>query len=427
MFVVVAICIAIALLSAAAGCALYTHSRRRSRGIASAVDPQPSGPISAPQLDVRRGELTDARGHGLRSAQIDRSPESVERGALDVLQAEASDSAFNESPPRSPATVVFTDAQVAASRDIEQERHRRWEAHSLKLMKRDAIRYREDDDLDRGKQLGIGGQGAVYELVASGNQVAKYWATPLSHTPREFEELVHKRADIDSVISDYPIHLCWPDSPIRNGETLIGYTMPMIAERFYFEMRIGPVTKTKLRELQHAIPRHPAANPYPFIVEDDDRIELVYLTGLFLEAMHRNDIAYGDFSWMNFTFSVDPVEICVLDFDSSRIQGSLHFARDLPLHSPDWEDPQLHAPFVARPDSDRYKFALFAYRMLVAKDLSSTIDCARISDWMIDSTTRTMGDLWSRSLGEGGTRPQISEWLWCLKRMRQSGAASTRP
>ncbi|AKE89438.1 hypothetical protein AAT18_09555 [Rhodococcus aetherivorans] len=195
--------------------------------------------------------------------------------------------------------------------------------------------------------------------------------------------------------------------------------MPRIGGQFYFEMQFGSVTKKHARELQHAIPRKQGAMPFPFEVDDRQRLDLVYLVAVFLHGMHKNDIVYGDFSWMNFTFSLDPVELCVLDLDSSRVQGSLPFTRSLPLDSPNWEDPQWQGSVVVRMDSDRYKFAIFAYRMLVAKSLDAEIDPERAEEWGHDTGSTMLSGLWSRAMGAAGTRPPLLQWVAALEQARR--------
>ncbi|WP_157179981.1 MULTISPECIES: hypothetical protein [Rhodococcus] len=310
------------------------------------------------------------------------------------------------------------DLAKSAAREHARQRRQRAEERRRKLLLRGGIQYEDDANLEREQQLGAGGQGAVYGLVDNTGQVAKYWVVPLTRGAREFEELVHRRTDVGAAVSGHPIHLCWPASPVRRDGELIGYTMPRIGGQFYFEMTFGSVTKKHARELQHAIPRKQGAVPFPFEVDDQQRLELVYLVAVFLDGMHRNDIIYGDFSWMNFTFSLDPVELCVLDFDSSRVQGSLPFTRSLPLDSPNWEDPQWLGSVLVRMDSDRYKFALFAYRMLVARSLDAEIDPDRAAEWGRATGSTMLRGLWSRAMGVAGTRPPLSQWVAALEQVR---------
>jgi len=407
MVLVLSICVAIVLILVSAVGFFVLRKRRRTHGAAPTHvdDPLSFGAPSArgwqdgPQPDSSWAENYE------RSQQV---------------YGMVYPSGVQESAPRA----ALATPEGSAAQEHARQRRFRDRARQEKLRERPEIRYEDEADLNRGKQLGAGGQGAVYKLIENDTRVAKYWTVPLSKGLPELEELVHRRADVERATVQHPISLCWPENPIRKEGLLTGYTMPKIAEKFYFEQTFGPVTKQHLRELQHAIPRNSAV-PYPFHVGDDDRVELVYLVAVFLDALHSNDVVYGDFSWMNFTFSVDPIELCVLDFDSSRVLGSLPFTRNLPIDSPDWEDPESPGSAVVRIDSDRYKFALFAYRMLVAKDLNSEIDSEWANRSRSHSRIEPLRDLWIRSMGPAGTRPQVAEWVRALEPLRSE--PSTQP
>lgn len=412
MVLVVAIAAAAVVLLVVVGALVRRRRRWRNKGM-----------VLAPEFQTRDHALASQAEPGYAEMSHDDwwesdffSDKSLEPLRSEPAQAPEHPTRSWEAMPSERSEPV--DLTKSAARELARLRRQRAEERRRKLLLRGGIQYEDDASLEREQQLGAGGQGAVYGLVDNTGQVAKYWDLPLTRGTREFEELVHRRTDVEAEVSGHPIHLCWPESPVRRGGELIGYTMPRIGGQFYFEMTFGSVTKKHARELQHAIPRKQGAVPFPFEVDDRQRLELVYLVAVFLDGMHRNDLVYGDFSWMNFTFSLDPVELCVLDFDSSRVQGSLPFTRSLPLDSPNWEDPQWHGSIVVRMDSDRYKFALFAYRMLVAKSLDAEIDPDRAAEWGRDTGSAVLSGLWSRAIGAAGTRPPMSQWVAALEQIR---------
>lgn len=156
----------------------------------------------------------------------------------------------------------------------------------------------------------------------------------------------------------------------------------------------------------------------PFIVDDEQRAQLLWLVARFLDAMHCEGIAYGDISWDNFSFQFDPkVRLSVYYFESTRAIGSRAMIIVPTVNPANWHDPEAPGE-PASFDTDRYKFALLAYRMLVSKTLDARIDSAQIPKHLAtfnDRQVRHMRRLWIRAAGERGTRPTIHEWLWALE------------
>ena len=277
---------------------------------------------------------------------------------------------------------------------------------------RPARRDREADavSVTAGAELGSGGQGRIYEIVGDPNRVLKAFNAPIPAAEEDLDAILRVLDRVAGDLSGLPIALCRPERAVTDRHYLMGYVMRRIESQFFFTSSWGRLTKRLPRELQYAIPRQ-SAFQMP-AVKPDDMLALVRLVARFLDAMHRHDLVYGDISWTNFTFALDPVRLCVHDFDSTRRLGGDAFTAQPPLDTIDWDDPEVSDAPVATLDSDRYKFALLAYRMLAVEDLSARLDPDKAA-----ATTAQRSDLqhlWRRAAGRTGTRPQLAEWLPAL-------------
>jgi hypothetical protein len=264
--------------------------------------------------------------------------------------------------------------------------------------------------LSPGAALGQGGQGTVRDLPGE-NRVIKTYAHPISGGVSDFERFASGGSELRQRLAGTRVDIAWPEDPVVHGDALHGYCMAKIPDRFYFEFE----SRRRLRTLQFAVPRESAFR-LPFDVPDRVRLELVRHVAVFLADMHACDLVYGDLSWTNFAFSLDPTEISVHDFDSSRRVGAGSFTRAAAAQTVDWADPHEPNPRVASLDGDRYKFALLSYRLLVSRDLTSAIDPDEVGrlGLLPRSRIRALSTLWIRASLGRGQRPQLGEWVSAL-------------
>lgn len=266
----------------------------------------------------------------------------------------------------------------------------------------------------RGKAIGKGGQGAVYELDDDPSRVEKWFGRTIPGVEEDFEQLIAVGAKIREPLAGLPIDFCWPEEALIDSG-LAGYVMPRLDSRYYFAH--GDQGRNRLRTLAYAVPRA-SAFTFPFTVSDGDRVVLVQLVAAFLESMHTAGVVYGDLSWENFSFdTTSEPRLAVYDIDSSRILGSRSFTRQPPASTPDWDDPMAPDLPVATLDADRYKFALLAFRLLVARNLDGRIAPAQIAGTVpgfSPADSHQLKALWSRAAGPEGTRPQLAEWTRIL-------------
>lgn len=237
----------------------------------------------------------------------------------------------------------------------------------------------------------------------------KTFAQPIDRAAEGFERVRTRGLDVINMLGTDDYALCIPREARIEGGCLVGYVMPKLPPEFYFDVATGRGKPRRTeRSLSWALPRT-SAFTIPFIVTDADRLALVKLIARWLHAMHEHDLVYGDLSWANLAFSVDQKpRIAVFDFDQTRVVGDRAFTGMPPAHTVDWNDP-FTPDGPATIDTDRYKFALLAFRMLVSKDLHSDID----PDTAGDRPARVRS-LWRRACGPWGTRPSLAEWVEAL-------------
>lgn len=267
----------------------------------------------------------------------------------------------------------------------------------------------------RGLQLGAGGQGRVHELHGRPHLVIKEFDKPIPNAFGEFVALVDSHGAVKDRLTGARVDLCWPLEVQREGGAVTGYVMPRMPEQYYF-ITDRRHTRTE-RSLDWAIKR-PAALNLPFDVTDHHRFLLTLQVAYFLEAMHANGLVYGDISWRNFSFQIEPeVRISVHDFDSARIIGRPAPTRSPAVDTIDWNDPEvLHYPVCF--DTDRYKFALLAYRLMVSRTLYDRIDPTQVHEGLLGlelRQVRHIRSLFIRANGPQGTRPTILEWIRSLE------------
>lgn len=275
---------------------------------------------------------------------------------------------------------------------------------------------RRHTGLTAGSQLGDGGgQGTVHDVPGHPELVIKTFDQRVPGAVSLFEQIIEFGPGMRDAVGS-GIDLCWPLEPRGTGLTLEGYVMPRLKPEFYFDIPNARRTTRRERSLDWAV-RTAAGFQVPFSTTDADRLELLRLFTRWLGAMHERQLVYGDISWKNFSFSVAPVRLAVYDFDQTRVVGVASFTRRRPAETVDWEDAS--APIgPATLDTDRYKYALLAFRLLVSRDLGSRLDenavPAKLPGFDLVQTAR-MRALWRRAAGRWGTRPTVAEWAAVLR------------
>lgn len=147
-----------------------------------------------------------------------------------------------------------------------------------------------------------------------------------------------------------------------------------------------------------------AALPGGGLTDGLDRLELVRLVGIGLQALHAAEVVTGGVTLDVFAFAVGPrPSVRLLRPDRLRRIGAEQLVAD-------------HRTWGRRFDDDRFEFAMVAHQLLIGGQpvaSPSDLDELRITG-LLPSQCRDLARLWSRALDEPGSRPQVSEWMEVL-------------
>lgn len=209
---------------------------------------------------------------------------------------------------------------------------------------------------------------------------------PLALLDETFADLSAGRAQVEDVLGTEPVSVGWPRST-PDGPWL---EIPRPDERFCDST--GDV-----RTLQSALPDGGLTDAL-------DRLELVRLLGIGLQALHTAEMVTGGVSLAAYAFTLEPrPALCLLRPDLLRRIGGEQLVADA-------------GTWGRRFDEDRYEFAVLAHQLLVSGRPDARIqvmDDVRIAGlrrWQCQGLER----LWSRASREPGTRPQMTEWMEVL-------------
>ena len=156
----------------------------------------------------------------------------------------------------------------------------------------------------------------------------------------------------------------WPRAVVEEQGTVVGLLMPLIAQEFFFEVtdQVTGETTTKLRDLQWLI-ASPAQLTQSGVQDVDETDRLVLLTRLVydLARLHKQDWIYGDLSFKNAAFTVNPPRMILLGCDGA---ADLHDPLRKQAHSLGWDPPECAQGGEQDKATDVYKLGLAILRCL---------------------------------------------------------------
>ncbi|WP_027345046.1 hypothetical protein [Hamadaea tsunoensis] len=267
------------------------------------------------------------------------------------------------------------------------------------------------DQLVVGDLLDRGGQGEIWELSNSPDQVFKRYFLPNVNGPA-LEDLVRFPSGLPEHERSLLLNTtAWPECATIEGGRVVGFLMPRAPERFTAATITGG---RRLRELQYLLyePKPIWGDIQP--ADADDRIAIARLFVDLMAILHRHGVVLGDISMRNVLWcgGDEPAGIFVLDCDSSR---RLTMPPVLPqANTTDWDDP-AGKPGVADIESDRYKTALFVGRVLAREAYVRPGAELTLLSGIPDEIAATVVKTFAKAATADRTaRPDIEEWRLAL-------------
>jgi hypothetical protein len=220
-------------------------------------------------------------------------------------------------------------------------------------------------------------------------------------------------------------YTAWPRELVEDDTgTVCGFLMPLVRDEFFCELIAVDTGQRsrKPREMQWLIARESTIQAAEVDLRELDGTERLFLVSqlaYIISWLHHKKWCFGDLSFKNVAFALDPPQIMLLDCDGAadlgnpgRVQGNTPF----------WEPPKKLAPpgaLAGQPAlqdevTDSYKLGLAILRCLTPGNGASTSRNPDRFDHQLDSEGVTLvGDALS---GERAGHPAAKELYSYLRK-----------
>ena len=268
--------------------------------------------------------------------------------------------------------------------------------------------------LQRGVELGAGGEGWVYRVHGQPEPTAfKKYKDPRRVDPFALKTLVDLPGQLQpSERERLHQQTAWPRARVYDKGKLSGFLMREIPGQFMAPNSAG---KMKKRELQYLLyPRVPLwGNIIPAGgVSTQTRINVAREFIGLVTLLHSRTLVIGDVSSLNLLWTGtdgQPVTIFLIDCDGIRSLGEAPVSRQ--LDTPGWRDYQ-QPPTGPDLDTDRYKLALVVGRTLSCQaELYPEKHPLALPADVPDRMADRIRTLWKQAAGPYGQRPDAKQWL----------------
>ncbi|MFV2178998.1 hypothetical protein ACFHW2_22775 [Actinomadura sp. LOL_016] len=262
-------------------------------------------------------------------------------------------------------------------------------------------------DLAPGRELGVGGQGKVYELrgALTGHVFKEYVLSGVDGAA--LKRLVDLPARLSGPDRDALLRqAAWPLARVLDGGAVKGFVMRVVPRAFWGNAATGP----RLRELQYLLYR-----PKPMWgdiapPDADGRLRVARNTAGLFRLLHGHGLIVGDVSMKNLLWS-PAGEVFLLDCDGVRELGERPVLPQ--THTPDWNDPR-EPPTGPELDTDRYKLALLVARVLTRTHALRPGDEVGCVPGLPDRVVAEVTARFAEAGRARGLRPDAAQWARAL-------------
>jgi hypothetical protein len=265
--------------------------------------------------------------------------------------------------------------------------------------------------LQLGAEIGIGGQGRVFEVAGSTRLVYKQYHNPGLIRGPAMTRLVRLRQRCRPVDRSWlDSHFAWPMCRVLSAGTITGFVMRRAERGFTWEDSTG---QRRLAELQYLI--RPPKRPWRRIAQPspEQRRRLAFAVADLTRRLHEWNVIVGDISDANLLWTVRPSpDVYVIDCDGLRIRGEDPILEQ--ADTPEWHDP-LQRSRVPGLDADLYKTALAIARILCRDPEVRPGERLVFRPGTLGHREGLVRDLFQAAAGPPGTRPEAGHWVSALR------------
>jgi hypothetical protein len=240
-------------------------------------------------------------------------------------------------------------------------------------------------------ELAEGGFGKVYRVPGyrlPGDPVPlayKEFTSEEARQARSAEAAVSFRAGLSQPDrDDLDRHTVWPRALVEDRGVVAGLLMPLIPDDYFCDQAddaTGELKKKPL-EMQWLIATADQLSAAQIRLRPLEKSERLILLGQLIYAigrLHKHGWVFGDLSFTNSVFALDPPRVLLLDCDGAASLGDLLRKQ---AHTPFWDPPECSSgmPYLDLQDkaTDVYKLGLAILRCLSpGKGAASSRSAAR--------------------------------------------------